>query len=338
MYDVPDFAEIDCPVCGCGKRRRLFIATDLNWGKIGTFTYEKCVQCGLVYENPRPAGTTLDRFYPPAYGGLLNSVDAEAEKRIASGVNRYRAGVIRRHLSIGSLFDVGCGSGFFMEHMRREGWQVAGIDSSAEHVRFAQDQLQLQRVTRGAWPEPSDRLEKYDIVSMFHVLEHMPDPLRAVSAAQMHLKPSGLLVIETPNIESWPARLFCRNWVTLDAPRHLVLFSLSTLRRCLETTGFAIEELLTYSPSTIEYSESLRYMLQSFFKRPARYPQTEVDRQSKSSGKGLEKTGKRKGREIILNALHQGERMVYSSINTLANIAGKGCNLFAVARLSSGNR
>jgi SAM-dependent methyltransferase len=328
---VPEgFIFVACPLCGERRQSRNFIAHDDNWGMEGRFTYGTCSACGVCYENPRPDEGILPHYYPFAYGGLFKDLDGEAQKRIASEVHTFRAAGILRHVNCGSLFDVGCGSGFFMEYMRRNGWSVAGIDTSAAHTAFARDRLLLSNVRTGSWPISPESADRYDVVTMFHVLEHMIDPVSAIKAAHALLKPSGFIVIETPNIQSWPARIFGRHWVTLDAPRHLVLFSLQTLRRCLDQAGFQVVELITCSPSTMEYSESIRYALRAFFRRPSRLdtfsstpkPDTSVGRQVSTHTL----------RSNCIDVMHGMERSLYVSINKIANRIEAGCNLFAVAR------
>jgi SAM-dependent methyltransferase len=326
---APDgFVSVACPLCGERRQTGIFEARDNNWGMEGRFTYGTCAACGVWYENPRPDEGAMSRYYPPTYGGLFKEPDGEVQKRIASGVHAFRAAGIRRHAKSGSLFDVGCGSGFFMEYMRLNGWNVAGIDTSAMHIAFARDRLRLSDARPGSWPALPESGDRYDIVTMFHVLEHMIDPVRAIKAAHTLLKPSGYIVIETPNIRSWPARLFGCHWVTLDAPRHLVLFSLQTLRRCLDQAGFQVVELITCSPSTMEYSESIRYALKAFFRAPVRR-QSGAD----SSHQAVGGSKRHLLRESAVGGLHRIERSLYKTVNIVANRMAAGCNLFAIARL-----
>jgi SAM-dependent methyltransferase len=328
---IPDgFCSVTCPLCGGGRQAGIFNARDNNCGMEGLFTYGICTVCGVLYENPRPDADALPRYYPSAYGGLFRELDNEARQRIASGAHVFRAARIRRHSPCGSLFDVGCGSGFFMEYMRRNGWNVAGIDNSAAHIAFARDRLHLSDARPGSWPAPPVSVDRHDVVTMFHVLEHMIDPVRAIKAAHALLKPSGLLVIETPNIRSWPARLFGRHWVTLDAPRHLVLFSLSSLRRCLDQAGFKVVELTTCSLSTMEYSESLRYALRAVFRSTSRKRILSSTMQ-RDNGAGC-RTPMRTYRSNCLKVMHGVERSFYLLINKIANGSRAGCNLFAIAR------
>ena len=167
-------------------------------------------------------------------------------------------------------------------------------------------------------------------VTMFHVLEHLSLPVEGLVAVQQLLAPGGLLVLETPNLESWPSKLFRSRWCTLDAPRHLNLFSRDTLQRCVQQAGFRLLNLRTVSPSTIEYSESLRIMLRDL--RICRYrykmqnglvkaeKQTH-NRRAEPSHSALE------GKAL----LHSVERIFYRLLNRIAERCGAGCNLLLVA-------
>jgi SAM-dependent methyltransferase len=322
------FIPAVCPLCGETRQTGIITARDNNWGYDGLFTYGICAACGTLYENPRPGETALQRYYPPLYGGLPKNLDESTAARIESGVNPRRADAIARHMPGGTLFDVGCGAGLFMECMRRRGWEVAGIDTSADHIRFARGTLGLTAATLGSWPPNRVDPGRYDVVTMFHVLEHMADPCCALGAAFRSLKEGGLLIVETPNTESWPARLFGRNWVTLDAPRHLVLFSLSTLSRALERCGFSRVEFGTWSPSTMEYGESIRYALKELFRSPVQRPVVISDLPGADGGT----PARRPLLQIVIDRLHTMEQSLYTGLNRIADLNNVGCNLFAIYR------
>ena len=142
------------------------------------------------------------------------------------------------------------------------------------------------------------------------------------------------MVLETPNVESWPARLFGPRWVTLDAPRHVNLFSKRTLRYCLEKAGFEVLMLKTLSPSTMEYSESIRYFLQDLgLRQPRKRHQKSTEKPE--SNRGGKKNGPHPELNSIKTWLHNYETLVFRGVNAFSAIFDAECNLLVVAQKSS---
>ena len=101
----------------------------------------------------------------------------------------------------------------------------------------------------------------FDVVTMWHVIEHLADPLNTLSTVQRVLKPGGLLMLRTPNAASWEARLFRGCWYGVDAPRHLHLFSPDTLARCLAQAGFVTTDVY-YQYHPVDCSRSCLYAVE----------------------------------------------------------------------------
>ena len=145
------------------------------------------------------------------------------------------------------------------------------------------------------------------------------------------LASGGVLVVETPNVESWPMKLFGAYCTQLDAPRHLSLFSKVTITSCIEQAGFDIAELRTFSPSTLEYTESVRYWLRHRGLRAADdKPAFRQDHGDNDGTTQLQREPRLRAR--LAGVLHVGERATARAVNKLADLFGQGGNLFVVAR------
>jgi 2-polyprenyl-3-methyl-5-hydroxy-6-metoxy-1,4-benzoquinol methylase len=328
-----DFQYAKCPLCDSIQSRQVLLCKDYNYGLPGLFKYVRCKICGFVYENPRPTSNRIMDLYPNSYGRFLPDSIEKIEKEINAAVHVRRFRIVQLFAPKGSrsIFDIGCGSGSFLEHMRRRGWSVSGLEPSAEHVRFAKTHLGLHNIYKGVWPFINELNIQVNVVSLFHVLEHLLFPIEALSASRSILTPGGIVVLETPNVQSWPARLFGPRWVTLDAPRHVNLFSKSTLRRCLERAGFEVLMLKTVSPSTMEYTESIRYILKDLglrqYKMASHEPAEELENERH--------TGRQPGNlqhPSIKGVLHKTEMAFFRTINALASLSDNGCNLLLVGR------
>ena len=143
-----------------------------------------------------------------------------------------------------ALLDVGCGEGAFLAEMQALGWTVEGIEPSA--VGAAATRARGVPVIESTFADVSLPPASLDAITFRQVFEALPDPVAALDACRGALKPGGILWIATPNLESGAHRIFGRDWILLDPPRHLVLHSPSSLRRLLSTTEF---EVATIRPS-----------------------------------------------------------------------------------------
>lgn len=245
---APACEVVVCPLCGPSRTRTLFVARDRLLGGPGAFPVIRCLSCGLVFLNPRPTAAALGAYYPDAYYPLDADPDPAA-LAVAGGLAARVAGQVERNgHSAPSVLDIGCGTGLFLREARERGWTVEGIELSRSAVAYARERFGLP-VRQGALDEIALPDAAFDVITMWHVLEHLPDPLAALRQAARALRPGGLLLLAVPNIGSLEARLFGRRWYSLDAPRHLYHFSPETLRALLERAGLH-EERTVHSAGT----------------------------------------------------------------------------------------
>lgn len=334
---VSSLQHAKCCLCNGSQSKEILLSKDYNWGIPGLFRYVKCNRCGLIYEDPRPTPDKIMGLYPPFYGTAVRNPSENPQSKINVPVHHIHRKIIERFIpkTSRSIFDIGCGSGFFLEYMRRRGWRVSGIDPSAEHVIYANRYLGLQDVHKGRWPIDHEPTNDVNVVSLFHVIEHLPSPIAALIAIDQILRPGGIVVMETPNVKSWPAKVFGPRWVTLDAPRHLNLFSKRTLRYCLNKAGFEVLMLKSFSPSTMEYSESIRYLLQDLGLR--KYAKTPSESTEKTRGHGDDrvKDPYHKAENAAKKWLHKSEMAIFSTLNSFSDLFDAGCNLLVVAQKPS---
>jgi 2-polyprenyl-3-methyl-5-hydroxy-6-metoxy-1,4-benzoquinol methylase len=139
----------------------------------------------------------------------------------------------------GRLLDVGCGYGFFLKEMAQRGWQAEGIEISTTGLRYARDSLGLevsdQPLPRADWPDG-----RYDVITLFYVIEHLPDPMATLKEAYRLLRPGGLLFLRWPHTA--PIAKLLRPWAErlklYQAPSHLFDFSPMTIYKILDQSGF----------------------------------------------------------------------------------------------------
>ncbi|MFJ2189312.1 class I SAM-dependent methyltransferase [Kitasatospora sp. NPDC087861] len=232
----------DCPWCGSTLLRVRLRTRDLLQHKPGQFVLDECRDCGHVFQNPRLTGAGLEFYYRDFYDGL-------GEQRLG-GVFATRAGVYRSRARSVAPFttapsrwlDVGTGHGHFCESAREvfPDTPFDGLDLS-EGVQLAEREGRLARGFRGSFAELAPTMAgRYEVVSMFHYLEHSTDPARELAAAREALRPGGFLLIEVPDPQCRFARLLGRWWLPWLQPQHLNLMPAANLRRRLGELGFDV--------------------------------------------------------------------------------------------------
>ena len=142
----------------------------------------------------------------------------------------------------GRLLDVGCGNGGFLLQMREVGWQVCGVEPDPKSA--AQAAAAGLDVRMGLLEDAALPAEHFDGITLNHVIEHLHDPIAALREGLRVLKPGGTISISTPNLQSRGYQLFGADWVGLDPPRHLVVFTPNSLRLALVSCGFEPESAL----------------------------------------------------------------------------------------------
>jgi 2-polyprenyl-3-methyl-5-hydroxy-6-metoxy-1,4-benzoquinol methylase len=238
---VIEWEEPDCLLCGSRKGAPLVEAPDSTAGGTGLwFAVVQCQECGLCFTSPRPNDYTIGQFYPAIYRPHRAPRPRRSHWRPCWFGSAEQAGEERLVLSWrgeGRLLDFGCGGGSFLARMHRQAWKVTGLDVSPAAVQRVRTELGLRALV-GTLPHPELRPASFDVVTMWHSLEHVHEPLTVLREAHRLLVPGGHLMVAVPNIDSLPFRWFGPAWYGLDLPRHLTHFSPWTLQHILLRAGF----------------------------------------------------------------------------------------------------
>lgn len=239
-----EWEDSACLLCGSRHAALLVEAPDTATGGSGLwFAVVQCQECGLCFTNPRPSPGTIGQFYPDRYAPHQPpSLRPRASFRPDWLPQWGRVCQERSYLpwhGRGRLLDFGCGGGSFLERMHRQGWRVLGVDTSPATVESVRNHLRVPAIV-GSLPHPELHEAEFDVITMWHSLEHVHAPLAVVREAYRLLVPGGRLLVAVPNIDSLPFRWFGPAWFGLDLPRHLTHFTPGTLRLLLERAGFRV--------------------------------------------------------------------------------------------------
>jgi 2-polyprenyl-3-methyl-5-hydroxy-6-metoxy-1,4-benzoquinol methylase len=163
----------------------------------------------------------------------------------------------------GALLDVGSGLGTYLLLLRSLGWRVHGIEASRSAASYAQDQLGLD-VKCGLFEDVVFPKNFFDVITMWHSLEHFADPRSILLKAHRLLKPGGKLLIAVPNYASMDRKIFGENWNGLEIPLHLFHFNPCSIQTALERTGFHCGRVMhTIRPS--DFAKSLGNLLKDHY-------------------------------------------------------------------------
>lgn len=233
-----EWEESACPLCAARRWTPLLEAPDLlPAARRLRFLVVQCQKCGLCFTNPRPGPRAIGRFYPPSYSPhRSNPGRVRWWRRLLAGLWRNDRKVLPIYGG-GRLLDFGCGGGSYLRRMHHQGWDVTGVDLAPAAVAEVPCQPRL-RALAGSLPHPQLQRAAFDVVTMWHSLEHVHAPLEVLRAAHGLLVADGKLIVAVPNIDSLAFRWFGAAWYGLDLPRHLTHFAPWTLRLMLHRAGF----------------------------------------------------------------------------------------------------
>ena len=275
----------DCLLCKCDRKPVYSGLRDRLYSIPGQWSHSRCA-CGLVYLNPRPVLEDIPKCYPNDYfthaATVFPSLGASSTTKLLRLMalssylgykhlqpNLWYSSLVGKLLMFapfwrnkvtmglgarlpyyrqgGRLLDVGCGNGFYLALMKELGWEVAGVELDPKAAEIARSRFGIV-VHQGSLDNAPFEQGSFDVVTMSHVIEHVPNPISFTQTAARFLKSGGQMVIVTPNVQSLGHKLFRQNWYPLDPPRHLILFTPATIKQCLLKTG-GFQQIVTLTNS-----------------------------------------------------------------------------------------
>ncbi len=231
---------IECDLCGHDKPVFVLDSSGLDGPLV------RCPSCGLFYVGSRRSALTfgpsdsaaavVNRVRKANQG--FQNLDVSEEHRLALLNAHWRLDVVRRYCSSGRLLEVGCARGDFLR-AAGEFFKVEGVEPNPELAASARDVGPIYGGVVETLPA-----EGFDVAASFHVIEHVDSPRRFIAAMVQRVRPEGLVVIETPNIDSLPFKVFRKRWREF-IPEHYYFFGPGTIARLMESAGLRVEEILT---------------------------------------------------------------------------------------------
>ena len=234
----------NCPICDFKEFTNYLEVKDYFLSN-EVFKIDRCNKCGFLFTNPRPIDKELPGYYQSdeylshskEYKGIFSRVYNIV--RNYSIKKKYR--LTNLYKNKGSILDIGCGTGEVLKYFSGKGWSVKGIEPADIARNYAIN-------THGLSVEKEEHLTtirpaSYDVITLWHVLEHVPNLNNRMQQLHSILKDDGILIIALPNYQSWDAENFSSFWAAWDLPRHLSHFSKNTFSLLSEKHNFKIIEI-----------------------------------------------------------------------------------------------
>jgi SAM-dependent methyltransferase len=228
---------IPCNLCGGTDHRRVLETRE--------YTFVRCRNCGLTFQNPQPLFEDLKERYGQQYFEYELRNEENFFHLMKLGLRDIRFFERTGSLETEKRFlDIGCATGMLLGYIRDRGWNVRGVElcrESAEHgMRTRKLDIFVGTLEQAGFPDST-----FPAVHFSHLIEHVPDPKAFLLEVRRIVAPAGYVVVVTPNIDGLQARLFRENWRSAIAD-HLTLFSTRTLKTILSAAGFKVLQTVTW--------------------------------------------------------------------------------------------
>lgn len=228
-----------CPLCGAAEHRMALTAEDHTVSH-ESFTVQQCEACGFHFTSPRPRQAAIGQYYRSA-NYISHAAKAQGFKDRIYHAVRHRAirnkhALIAKHQPTGRALDVGCGTGDFLSYLQSQGYSTVGVEVSPEARTIALGKgVQVLPTLEEVPCEPT-----FQVITLWHVLEHVPDPRRTLEQLLERLVPGGLLVVAVPDHASWDCTHYGAKWAAWDVPRHLSHFRRKDVKQLYREIGIEL--------------------------------------------------------------------------------------------------
>jgi 2-polyprenyl-3-methyl-5-hydroxy-6-metoxy-1,4-benzoquinol methylase len=246
VFHVEQKEEVieSCPICGSTNSIEFLRVPDHSHSK-KVFSIVSCGSCGFKYTNPRPVPEHIASYYEfedyishsNAKRGLVNKIYQAA--RSYALIKKLQL-VLKVSKKKGPILDYGCGTGEFLNVCKKAGWEVAGVEPSPSARAQAIKQYGLDVTT----PENVTPGSKFQVITLWHVLEHLPDLNTSFELFKSKLNADGTLIIAVPNPTSYEAEKYKEFWAAYDVPRHFYHFRPEDINALAEKHTMKVVETL----------------------------------------------------------------------------------------------
>ncbi len=231
-----------CPICNQAAFAPLLTCKDYL-SSHESFELKTCISCTFVFTSPRPDLQSLHAYYESnryiSHTGKSTGVIDFLYLLARKFTLRWKINLIKKFRKNLSIFDYGCGTGEMLHACQQQGWQISGLEPS-EQARQKAEQLTGINI---AVSLEQLKGQQFDVITLWHVLEHVMDLRKKLSELKALLKEDGLLFLAVPNCQSPDALFYREYWAGYDVPRHLWHFTKATMTELLGLEGLTVRSI-----------------------------------------------------------------------------------------------
>ncbi len=225
-----------CPACSSRNNKKIFTTSDyLVSGE--SFEIMECNDCSLRFTSPIPNENEIGDYYKSkeyiSHTGKGNSIINQIYRIVQYFTlwSKKKKAMKFSHMKSGSILDIGCGTGKFLETMKQSGWTINGVETNDSARDIAES------ATGSVIFNQADFFvskQKYDVITLWHSLEHLYDLKKYLNKISLSLNANGIIMIAVPNYQSYDAECFKQDWAAYDVPRHLYHFSFEAISKLID--------------------------------------------------------------------------------------------------------
>lgn len=243
-----------CPVCKSDQFIPFISCKDYTVSN-EEFDIVECASCGFKFTNPRPAEDIIGSYYKSedyvshtnTKKGLINRL----YHIVRSYTLKKKLRLVEEYVSRGTILDYGCGTGMFLNTCKGAGWSVFGFEPDSEALNITREKSIRVFNSKSDLEKAFDG-KKIDVITMWHVLEHVTDLDDTLKFFSKNIADTGTLIVAVPNYTSADGKFYGKYWAGYDVPRHIYHFEINTITKLIEKFGF-------------RYSKSLPMKFDSFY-------------------------------------------------------------------------
>lgn len=235
---------LNCPVCNASSFNEFITCKDYTVSQ-KVFSIVECKDCRFKFTNPRPENENIGNYYKSSdyisHSDTKKGIVSKLYHLVRNYTLQNKLKIINKHVSRGTILDYGCGTGSFLSVCKKNGWNVFGFEPDRDAAKIASqrdvlvfdnsNELRNQNLTTG-----------FDVITLWHVLEHVTELNDTLSFLKNNLKKDGILIVALPNYKSYDAQMYKEYWAAYDVPRHLYHFDQISINNLLTKHGFLLKE------------------------------------------------------------------------------------------------